>query len=108
LTVDVNKNEVLLNNKFELLQNYPNPFNPTTTIKYSIPSATVASPNSNINVVLKVYDILGREILTLVNREQKPGYYQVSFDASNLASGVYYYQLNANNLIQTKKMILIK
>lgn len=108
LTVDVNKNEILLNDKFELLQNYPNPFNPTTTIKYSIPSSTVTSPNSNINVVLIVYDVLGREILTLVNQEQRPGYYQVSFDATNLASGVYYYQLNVNNLIQTKKMILIK
>jgi hypothetical protein len=71
---------------FNLEQNYPNPFNPATVIKYQIPEASV--------VTLKVYDVLGREISTLVNEEQKPGNYETVFDASKLSSGVYYYRIN--------------
>ena len=85
---------------FELKQNYPNPFNPVTTINYSIPS--------NGNVELKIYDILGREVATLVNETKAPGNYEVNFNAANLASGVYFYQLRAGDFIQTKKMILLK
>ncbi len=85
---------------FKLSQNYPNPFNPVTTINYSIPS--------NGNVQLKVYDILGREVASLVNETKTPGNYKVNFNANNLASGVYFYRLQAGNFIQTKKMILMK
>jgi len=85
---------------FSLSQNYPNPFNPTTTIKYSIPEAG--------NVKLKVYDILGNEVATLVNEVKSPGNYAADFDASSFASGVYLYTIKANNFVQNKKMILVK
>ena len=98
--------------RFTLEQNYPNPFNPTTTIKYSIPS--IVNRQSSI-VVLKVFDILGREISTLVNKEQQPGNYEIEFNGSNLpagrqglSSGVYYYRLQAGDFMQSKKMILLK
>ncbi|NWG28045.1 MAG: TIGR03790 family protein [Ignavibacteriaceae bacterium] len=87
-------------NKFELYQNYPNPFNPVTTIKYDIIKSK--------DVKLAVYDILGREVATLVNEQQQPGSYEVKFDASNVSSGIYFYQLKAGDFIDTKKMILIK
>jgi photosystem II stability/assembly factor-like uncharacterized protein len=96
---------------FVLFQNYPNPFNPSTTIKYEIPDPTSAGKqvwNNNVNVTLKVYDILGRELVTLVNEQQRHGYYEVEFDATDLSSGVYYYQLNAGTFIETKKMILLR
>jgi len=95
---------------FKLEQNYPNPFNPTTTIKYSIP--VVEATRRVVSTKLIVYDILGREVATLVNREQQPGSYEVTFDASSVSrqmtSGVYYYRLNAGSFAETKKMILIK
>ncbi len=91
-------------NGFELSQNYPNPFNPTTTIEYSIP--VNFSPLQNVQ--LKIYDVLGREVATLVNKKQAPGNYSVKFDASNLNSGVYFYTLRAGNFVSTKKMILMK
>ena len=86
--------------EFALEQNYPNPFNPTTIINYSIPEAS--------NVEMKVYDILGNEVATLVNEEKAPGNYTAVFDASSFASGIYVYSLRTNNFIQTKKMILMK
>lgn len=89
--------------KFELVQNYPNPFNPTTVISYNIPQL-----GKNVDVVLKVYDVLGREVQTLVNEVQKAGKYRVQFDASSLSSGIYFYNLNAGSYISTKKMILLK
>ena len=103
--VDVKKEERVILNNHELLQNYPNPFNPVTTIKYTIP---FDAKREKINVNLIVYDILGRKIATIVNHEQKSGNYQVTFDASQLSSGVYYYQLKTNNFIKTKKMTLVK
>ncbi|MBN2570824.1 MAG: T9SS type A sorting domain-containing protein [Ignavibacteriales bacterium] len=87
-------------NKFRLEQNYPNPFNPTTTINYSVPE--------NSMVKIKVYDVLGKEIETLVNSEHSVGNYSVEFDASNLTSGIYFYKLITENYIETKKMILMK
>jgi len=90
--------------KFELNQNYPNPFNPTTTIKYSMPADR---PEFQI-VQLKVFDILGREVKTLVNQKQKSGNYVVNFDAGDLSSGVYFYRLQSGNFIKTKKMMLLK
>ena len=93
--------------RFSLEQNYPNPFNPTTTIRYSIPSSPLPF-GKGLGVRLEVYDILGREVATLVNQEQQPGNYEVTFDASKLSSGIYFYRLQAGNFIQTKKMILLK
>ena len=85
---------------YTLYQNYPNPFNPSTTIKYSIPQASF--------VTLNIYDILGREVTSLVNEEKTAGSYQVQFDARLLASGVYFYKIQAGSYIQTKKMILLR
>jgi parallel beta-helix repeat protein len=93
--------------KFSLEQNYPNPFNPITTIKYSIP-AMISNGEGNLNVTLKVYDVLGNEIATLVNEVKPSGSYEVSFDASQISSGVYYYRINTGNIIETKKMVLLK
>ncbi|MEE9430861.1 MAG: choice-of-anchor Q domain-containing protein [Melioribacteraceae bacterium] len=92
-------------NKFELMQNYPNPFNPTTTIKYSVPN--VAS-NFSSSVMLKVYDVLGKEVVTLVNQKQNAGRYNVEFNATNLPSGIYFYSINIDGNILSKKMMLIK
>jgi Secretion system C-terminal sorting domain len=86
--------------KFQLDQNYPNPFNPTTKINYQLPK--------NGMVTLKVYDILGSEVKTLVNEIKQPGAYEVNFDGSSLPSGVYFYRLTAGTLTQTKKLVLMK
>jgi 1,4-alpha-glucan branching enzyme len=94
-----NENSSLVTN-YKLEQNYPNPFNPSTVIKYQIPEAGIVS--------IKIFDILGREIETLVNKFQRNGNYEVQFNASNLASGVYFYQLKTNTFISIKKMLLLK
>lgn len=86
--------------KFELSQNYPNPFNPTTLIKFAIPQSS--------KVTLKVYNLLGQEVTTLVNKEMKAGSYEVNFKASQLASGIYFYSIQAGNYTATKKMMLLK
>src|SRR5690606_1466374 len=89
---------------FSLSQNYPNPFNPKTSIEYKVGSTEY--------VTLKVYDVLGREVATLVNEVKQPGIYEVEFNPAsgigNLSSGVYYYQLQSGNFIETKKMIYLK
>ncbi len=85
---------------FKLFQNYPNPFNPSTTIRYSIPASEF--------VTLKVYDVLGNEVATLVNEEKPAGSYETEFNAVGLSSGIYFYQLQAGNFTQTKKLILMK
>ena len=87
-------------NSYSISQNYPNPFNPTTKIDYSIPTAGKTK--------LVIYDILGREVKTLVNEFQNPGNYKINFDARNLSSGVYFYRLSLNDFSDTKKMILVK
>jgi hypothetical protein len=87
-------------NSFQLNQNYPNPFNPVTTIKYTVPTAG--------NVVLKVYDVLGREVSTLINRVQEAGQHSISFDASALSSGMYIYTITSGNFTASKKMMLMK
>jgi hypothetical protein len=94
--------------EFVLYQNYPNPFNPTTTIKYEVPSVTLRQSQSDIVVTLKVYDILGNEVATLVNEEKQPGVYEVEFNGENYSSGVYYYVMSAGNFINTMKFVLIK
>ncbi len=85
---------------FQLYQNYPNPFNPSTKIRFEVPQQS--------NVSIKVYDILGEEVATLINGKKAAGKYEINFNASNLATGVYIYQLKAGDFIQAKKMILIK
>ncbi len=90
---------------FTLSQNYPNPFNPSTTIKYSIPAVGTSLTKF---VQMKVYDILGKEVATLVNENKPAGNYEVNFNASNLSSGVYFYKLQAGNFIQIKKMTVVK
>jgi hypothetical protein len=92
-------------NEFELFQNYPNPFNPTTKIKYSI---SQVGPQRAVSVQLKVYDILGKEVATLVSEEQSAGVYEIELDANKLSSGIYFYHLRAGNFIQTKKLVLMK
>ena len=96
--VDVVLNQVP--EEFKLYQNYPNPFNLTTVISYQLPVIS--------NVTLKVFDTLGNEITTLVNEAKQPGVYEVEFDASLLASGIYLYQLKTDAFVQTKKMVLAK
>jgi len=95
--------------KFVLNQNYPNPFNPSTTIRYTIP---LNERREMKNVMLKVYDVLGNEVATLVDEEKPAGSYEVEFQSTvgshQLASGVYYYQLRAGDYLETKKMIFLK
>jgi len=86
--------------KFSLDQNYPNPFNPNTVIRYSL--------NENSFVSLKIYNVLGREVKSLVNETRPAGIYDVEFDGSNLSSGIYLYTLNADGITETKRMILLK
>jgi hypothetical protein len=93
-----NQNEIPSN--YALKQNYPNPFNPTTTIRFSLPKSGVVS--------LKVYNILGKEVATLVNGNLNPGTYNINWDANGYASGVYFYRLQTGNFVETKKMILLK
>ena len=95
-----NNSELELVKEFNLAQNYPNPFNPATKIKYSIPNPGI--------VKLKVFDIMGREVQTLVNENHSPGNYEVEFNAEALSSGVYFYQLQSGKFIETRKMLLIK
>jgi hypothetical protein len=91
--------------EFSLIQNYPNPFNPITTIKFQIPDQ---ARNDNTAITLKIYDVLGNEIATLMNEEKPAGSYEVEFDGSSLPSGIYFYQIKAGSFVDTKKMVLIK
>jgi hypothetical protein len=99
--------------EFVLYQNYPNPFNPITTIKFTVPSVIASGAKQSQLVILKVYVILGNEIVTLVNEEKQPGVYEVEFSvgqdsSSDIASGIYFYQLKAGNFVDTKKMVLLR
>jgi hypothetical protein len=96
--------------RFELAQNYPNPFNPSTKIKFSIPrsdSPLLGGARGGF-VTLKIYDVLGNEIATLVNEEKHAGTYEVYFNSTDLPSGIYLYRLQANNNSLIKKMVLLK
>jgi len=94
------ENENDIPDSYSILQNFPNPFNPATSIRYSVPELTKVS--------LRVYDVLGNEIATLVNEEKERGVYTINFDASQLASEIYLYRLQAGGYLETRKMILIK
>ena len=90
---------------FALLQNYPNPFNPTTTLRYDIPE--------NSHVTITIYDMLGRQVKTLINQTQDAGFISVIWDATNdfgkpVSAGVYLYQIQAGEFVQTRKMVLLK
>ncbi|MFA4923822.1 MAG: T9SS type A sorting domain-containing protein [Ignavibacteriaceae bacterium] len=98
--VNIEKHEQLLPLEFEMSQNYPNPFNPSTVINFSVPKQSY--------VRLLIYDALGREVTTLINEEKPIGNYTVEYNAANLSSGIYFYQLRADEFIRTKKMLLLR
>lgn len=100
ILVNVNPETGIVPDAFSLSQNYPNPFNPVTNISFQLPQAS--------DVTLKVYNILGKEVATLVNGVVQPGTHSVSFDATNLSSGIYYYTLTAGDFKDTKKLVLMK
>ena len=85
---------------FSLTQNYPNPFNPSTTFSFSLPSKSFVS--------LKIYDMQGKKVATLVSDEMSAGTYSRQWNVANMSSGVYFYQLQAGSFLQTKKMVLVK
>ena len=114
-TVGVEDDQKPVLSNFRLEQNYPNPFNPSTKIKFTIPSVIASGAKQSQLATLKVYDILGNEIATLINEELSPGEYEVTFDSHSglsgirdLPSGVYFYQLKSGSFVQTKKMVLLK
>lgn len=90
----------IIPNEFHLFQNYPNPFNPNTVISYQLSVDGIVS--------LKVYDVLGKEVATLIHERKSAGRYKVTFDASNFSSGIYFYTIETNDFVQTKRMVLIK
>ncbi|PJA99984.1 MAG: hypothetical protein CO127_09500 [Ignavibacteria bacterium CG_4_9_14_3_um_filter_36_18] len=94
--------------EFSLEQNFPNPFNPTTKIRYRIPFIQTHSSASVQNVLLKIYDLLGNEVATLVNENKAPGVYEIEFNGSKLTSGVYFYRLQAGKFNAVKKLVLMK
>ena len=113
ILIDVNRQKIVENQveiiygnppslplDYVLYQNYPNPFNPSTTIQYSIPKKSI--------VTLKVYDILGNEVASLVNEDKSIGSYEGKFDGTGLPSGIYFYRLQAGSFVETKKMVLMK
>jgi len=96
----VDNNKGALPTIFVLSQNYPNPFNPSTTINYSVPKLGL--------ITINVYNVLGQELATLVNEEKPVGNYKVEFNANKLATGIYYYRIQAGSFVETKKMVLLK
>ncbi len=104
---DIVEVDIAVPNKFNLSQNYPNPFNPSTTIKYTIPSV-ISTEGRILNVTLKIYDVLGNQVATLVDENKPAGNYEVDFNASSLTSGIYFYTIQAGSFTDTKKMTLLK
>ncbi len=100
LNVEVEQNSLNVPGEFQLQQNYPNPFNPTTTIEFALPKQS--------NVTLKLFDILGREMATLVDAELESGVHKINFDGKDLASGIYFYRIHAEGFLKTKKLMLLK
>ena len=108
LQPDAVQEENKIPTRFTLSQNYPNPFNPTTKISYVIARSAATRQSQELSVRLTVYDVLGRKVVTLVNKQQAPGNYSVRFNASKLSSGIYFYTLRAGSFTATKKMILLR
>jgi hypothetical protein len=98
--LSIDEQNLITVDNINLFQNYPNPFNPTTSLQYTIGSRQF--------VTLKVFDLLGREVATLVNEEEPVGDYEVEFNGNNLPSGIYFYNLETKNFSDTKKMVLLK
>jgi len=90
---------------YSLQQNYPNPFNPVTKIKFDVPSDAKSQQS---NVKMTVFDVMGREVMTIVNEKLSPGSYEADFDGSNFPSGIYFYKLEAGSFVETKRMVLLK
>ncbi|MCX6165269.1 MAG: T9SS type A sorting domain-containing protein, partial [Ignavibacteriae bacterium] len=88
---------------YKLYQNYPNPFNPTTKIKFD-----VRAKGNTENVILKVYNVIGKEVTTLVNEELKSGSYEITWNGESINSGTYFYKIQIGNYIETKRMVLLK
>ncbi len=99
LTTNV-EDQLSIPTEYKLEQNYPNPFNPSTTIKFSLPEKSM--------VTLKIYNIVGEEVATLINKERDSGIHSADFDASRLSSGAYFYKIQAGSFNQVKKMLLLK
>jgi len=97
---DIREQELIVPRHFMLMQNYPNPFNATTTISFTIEYPQL--------VTLKIYDLLGREIQTLINEDRQAGMHTVMFDASHLSSGIYFYRLQTSDYSESKRMVLLK
>src|SRR5690606_8604547 len=97
---DIDDDYYTIPEQYYLSQNYPNPFNPETIIKYQIPSAG--------RTTLKIYDLLGNDVATLVDEFQSTGRYEIKFNGSSLSSGIYFYRLQSDSFVETKKMILLK
>ena len=106
--IGVEKISSIIPTQYKLEQNYPNPFNPTTKIKFEIPSLPLIKGAGGMNVVLKIYDILGHEVETLVNEKLEPGYYETKWDSGDCPCGTYFYRLVAGDFVETKKMVLVK
>ena len=106
-SVDVEQTPEIIS-EFRLEQNYPNPFNPSTKIKFTIPYVNASEAKQSELVTLKVYDVLGTEVVTLLNEKKSAGIYEVEFDARQLPSGIYFYQLRTESFTNTKKMVLLK
>jgi hypothetical protein len=100
MVTSVTHSSAELPTKFRLDQNFPNPFNPSTTIRYELPQKS--------RLTLSVYNVLGQQVSILVQGEQESGYHEVRFDGSNLASGVYFYRLQAGTYVETRKFLLLK
>ena len=100
LTYTENEKQLIINDNFLLSQNFPNPFNPITNIEFYLPNPEI--------VKIKIYDLIGQEVATLLDEEKMSGYHRVTFNASNLASGIYFYRLQAGEFVQTRKMVLLK
>ncbi|NWG27531.1 MAG: T9SS type A sorting domain-containing protein [Ignavibacteriaceae bacterium] len=108
LPVGVEDENNFVADDFSLQQNYPNPFNPSTSIRYTISSVIASGAKQSQFVTLKVYDVLGNEVATLVNEEKPAGSYEVKFNAAGLSSGIYFYKLQTGSMVETKKMILLQ
>ena len=100
LAVGINNESSITPDKYAVYQNYPNPFNPSTSIKFDIPK--------NAFITLKVYDVVGKEVATLINEERAAGTYNVDWNASFYPSGIYFYKLESKEFTETKRMLLIK
>jgi hypothetical protein len=92
--------ENVISSVFRLEQNYPNPFNPSTTVRFAVPERNL--------VTIRLYDLLGEEVLQVINEEKEQGWYDIIIDLRNLASGIYIYRMNAGKFVSTRKMMLIK